>query len=379
MTFALNGIRILDSAHQYPGPYCSMLLGDLGAEIIKVERPVVGDPARFWPGFFGSINRNKKSITLDLKKSDAKDILYRLVERSDVFTEGFRPGVASRIGIDYDTLKEINPRLIYCSISGYGQDGPYRDLPGHDINYMALAGMLQEFKDRAGNITLPTIAIGDLSSGMFAVIGILAALMAREKSGKGQYVDVSMFDGLVSWMSTRIGSFFANAPSEGEYDVGYGIFNASDGKAFTLGVAHENWFWDRLCSAIGLDELQGLGQPERKNQREALVEKLRTAFSQRPRDEWMKILVQADVPVAPVHTMEDVVKDPHVIFREIIQDISLRSGETNKQVNFPVKLLETPGKIRLPPPALGEHNEEILHWLEYTTGEIEVFKNKGVI
>ena len=379
MTFALDGIRILDSAHQYPGPYCSMLLGDLGAEIIKVERPDGGDPGRFWPGFFRSINRNKKSITLDLKKSDARDILYRLVERSDVFTEGFRPGVASRIGINYDTLQKINPRLIYCSISGYGQDGPYRDLPGHDVNYMALAGMLQEFKDKSGNITLPTIAIGDLSSGMFAVIGILTALMAREKTGKGQYIDISMFDGLVSWMSTRLGSFFANAPSEGEYDAGYGVFNASDGKAFTLGIAHENWFWDRLCSATHLYELQGLGQLERKDQREALVDKLKTTFSQKPRDEWIKILIEADVPVAPVHTVEDVVNDPHVIFREMIQDISLSSGEMNKQVNFPIKLFGTPGKIQLPPPELGEHNKDILYWLGYATEEIERFKNEGVI
>jgi crotonobetainyl-CoA:carnitine CoA-transferase CaiB-like acyl-CoA transferase len=379
VTFALDGIRILDSAHQYPGPYCSMLLGDLGAEIIKVERPGVGDPAREMTGFFRSINRNKKSMTLDLKKPGAKEILYRLVERSDVFIEGFRPGVARRIGIDYDTLKGINPRLIYCSISGYGQQGPYRDRPGHDLNYMAIAGMLEAFKDGSGNIMAPGVAIGDLSSGMFAVIGILAALLAREKTGKGQSIDLSMVDGLVSWMSTRLGSYFANAPSELGYDAGYGVFRASDGKAFTLGIAHENWFWDRLCSAADLDELQGLGPPERRKQRETLVKKLQTAFSKKPRDEWIKILVEADVPVAPVHTMEDAVKDPHLIFREMILDISLSSGETNKQVTFPIKLSETPGKIRLPPPALGEHNQDILRWLGYSTGEIERFKKEGVL
>ncbi len=379
MTLALDGIRILDSAHQYPGPYCSMLLGDLGAEIIKVERPGVGDPAREMTGFFRSINRNKKSITLDLKKPDAKEILYRLVERSDVFTEGFRPGVAGRMDVGYGTLKKVNPRLIYCSISGYGQEGPYRDRPGHDLNYMAITGMLEAFKDGSGNVIAPGVAIGDLSLGMFAVIGILSALLAREKTGKGQYIDVSMFDGLVSWMSTRLGSFFANAPSELGYDAGYGVFMASDGKAFTLGIAHENWFWDRLCSATDLEELRGLGPPERRNQREALVKKLQIAFSKKPRDEWIKILVEADVPVAPVHTMEDAVKDPHLIFRKMIQDISLSSGEANKQVNFPIKLSETPGKIRLPPPALGEHNKDILHWLGYSTEEIERFKKEGAL
>jgi crotonobetainyl-CoA:carnitine CoA-transferase CaiB-like acyl-CoA transferase len=356
-----------------------MLLGDLGAEIIKVERPDGGDPARFLPGFFRSINRNKKSLTLDLKRPEAGDILRRLVERSDVLTEGFRPGVAGRVGMDYETLRKINPRLVYCSISGYGQEGPYRDLPGHDLNYMAMAGMLGSFKDAEGNLIAPGVAIGDLSSGMFAVIGIMAALAAREKTGRGQYVDVSMFDGLISWMSTLLGNYFAKAPFEVGHDAGYGIFQASDGKPFTLGIAHENWFWDRLCAATGLELFQGLDAVERRVRRDELVLKLQDAFSRKPREAWIRILVDADVPVAPVKTLEDVVQDPHVVFREMIKEISLGSGESNFQVNFPIKLFDTPAEIRMPPPELGEHNEEILQWLGYSTGEIEGFEKGGIV
>jgi crotonobetainyl-CoA:carnitine CoA-transferase CaiB-like acyl-CoA transferase len=166
MNLPLEGIRVLESAHQYPGPYCGMLLADMGAEVIKVERPDGGDPARQFSLFFQSINRNKKSVTLDFKVPAAREILYRLAAQADVFTEGFRPGVASRLGLDYPTLEKVNPRLIYCSISGYGQAGPYRDRPGHDLNYQAATGMLGSFKDREGNLVTPGVAIGDLSSGM---------------------------------------------------------------------------------------------------------------------------------------------------------------------------------------------------------------------
>lgn len=379
MTRPLDGIRVLDSAHQYPGPYCSMLLSDLGAEVIKVERPKTGDTARRLPGFFRSINRGKKSITLDLKRTEAQEIFYRLVKTADVLTEGFRPGVTCRLGIDYTTLEKINTRLIYCSISGFGQDGSYKDLPGHDLNYMALSGMMEAFKDKEGNYIHPKVAIGDLSSGMFAVIGILAALQAREKTGKGQYVDVSMFDGLLSWMSTSMGVYHDTGRAFRIYDPGYGIFNGSDGKSFTLGIAHEDWFWNRLCTAVGLDEYKELKNTERASRRKELVEKLQSVFDTKPADEWVTMLTKADVPIARIQSASEIADDPHVKARRSIQEVMLKSGEKNKQIVFPVRLSATPAKIQGPPPELGQHTDGILKEVGYSEEEISEFKKKGII
>lgn len=376
---SLEGKIFLDMAHQYPGPYCSMLLGDLGADVVKIERPDGGDPARHLPGFFRSINRNKRSMTLNLKIPAAREVLYRLVEQADIFTEGFRPGVAKRLEIDYQTLGAINPRLIYCSISGYGQDGPYRDLPGHDLSYMGMAGVLECLKDNEGNPIAPGIAIGDLSSGMFAAIGILTTLLAREKTGRGQYVDVSMFDGLVSLMGTRLGLFFDTGSSERVMDAGYGIFKAEDGKHFTLSIAHEDWFWDQLCSAIGIEEYKGLSGMERRERRDELVAKLRSVFSKRSLDEWMGILQKADVPSSPIHGFREVSEDPHIRFRRMIEEVELSPGKRIQQVGFPIKLSETPATMRLPSPELGAHTEEVLVQFGYSQAEIEDLVKSGVV
>ncbi len=375
----LQGIRILESAHQYPGPYCSLLLADLGAEVIKVERPTVGDLARQARPFFESINGNKKSITLDLKSATAQKILYRLVNTADVFMEGFRPGVAARMGIDYPTLKEINSRLIYCSISGYGQDGPYRNLPGHDLNYLSMAGMMHCFQGEKGNFILPGIAIGDLSSAMFSAIAILAALQGRHVSGQGQFIDVSMFDGLLSLMTTRFGIMWATGSFERERDAGYGIFCAQDGAFFTLAIAHEDWFWDRLCAALGLNEYRDIKAMDRRKRRSELMAKLQKVFLSKARAEWLEILTRADVPIAPVLAPEEIEKNPHVIFRRMVQQIPLPGTKKMKHIASPFKMSEISESRRTPPPNLGEHTEEILKCLGYQDEEIAGFKQEGAI
>lgn len=379
MSLPLEGIRILELAHQYPGPYCSMLLADLGAEVLKVERPVGGDPARQLPSFFESINRNKKSLTLDLKAPAAREILHQLVQRADVFMEGFRPGVAERMGMGYPALRQLNPRLVYCSISGYGQDGPYRDLPGHDLNYLAMAGVLQCFKEGDGEFVDPALPIADLSSGMFAAVGILAALMGRERTGRGRYVDISMFDGLVSWMGGRLGLYFGTGQADLEQDAGYGIFKAGDGQAFTLGIAHEDWFWDRLCEVVGLRELQGLNMSQRRQRRKELVDRLRPVFLQKPRDEWIRVLAEADVPVAPVQTFDDVARDPHVMARGMIQGSTRASEERMRQTGIPFKMSEMNGSMRMPAPQLGEHNREILESLGCTPEQVARLTREGAV
>jgi crotonobetainyl-CoA:carnitine CoA-transferase CaiB-like acyl-CoA transferase len=380
MTLPLEGIRILDSAHQYPGPYCTMLLGDLGAEVLKVERPGGGDPARQVPDFFRTINRNKRSLTLDMKSPAGREILLRLVEQYDVFTEGFRPGVTKRLGIDFETLSKINPRLIYCSISGYGQDGPFRDVPGHDLNYQSMAGMLEGFLDKDGEYITPRITVGDLSSGMFAAIGILSGLMSRQASGKGLYVDVSMFDGLVSWMSASVGMTFASGMFDFGQDAGYGIFKGADGKGFTLGIAHEDWFWQRLCSLMGLEEYANLNALERRLQRPELEEQMQAVFARKDRDDWVKRLIEADVPVAPMNDMETLPGDPQVQARKMIQDIALSSGQTIRQVSFPIQFSTCDAKkIRRPPPELGEHTEEILAEIGYSDRDVSRFRQDGVV
>jgi crotonobetainyl-CoA:carnitine CoA-transferase CaiB-like acyl-CoA transferase len=276
-------------------------------------------------------------------------------------------------------LKKINPALVYCAISGYGQQGPYRDLPGHDLNYIGMAGMLYCFQDDGGHFISPRVSIADLSSAMFAAIGILSALQARQKTGLGQYVDVSMFDGLLSWMSTSLGLFWGTGRFEKFQDAGYGIFQAGDGEYFTLAIAHEDWFWDRLCAALVLPAYQGIKAPERRKRRSELVTEMKKVFLQKSRDEWLKILTQADVPIAPVKKPEEIESDPQVIFRRMVQEFTSQGGENFKQVGFPLKMSDMADRLRTPPPGLGEQTREILKFLGYGPEEIDHLKQKNIV
>ena len=376
---ALDGVKVLDMAYQYPGPYCSMILADLGADVLKVEVPGLGDPARQWYPFFGGINRNKKSMSLNLKSREGKEILYKLVKEYDVFMEGFRPGVAERLEIDYEKLKSIRDDIIYCSISGYGQQGPYRDLPGHDVNYQAVAGMLNCFDDGKGGVVLPQVAIGDLSSGMFAVIGILTSLLVKNKVGIGQYIDISMLDGLVSWMGTILAMDAARLETPVGGDPGYGIFETKDGKRLALGIAFEDWFWQNLCRELNLEEYSGWNLKQQIEKKEEITKRLKEKFALKDRDEWFQRLSKANIPIAPALSVSEVREDPQVLFRGMVAEVKDTAGKVVTQPGVPLKLSETPGTIRKGAPLLGEHTDEVLKSLGYDEGTIKKLKEEGTV
>ncbi len=353
----LDGVRVISMAHLYPGPYCTMLLGDLGAEVIVIEQIGTGDPARLIPGYLSVINRNKRSITVNLKSPKGKEIIHKLAKVSDVFIEGHRPGVVERLGIDYTSLKKLNSDIIYCSISGYGQSGPCRDEPAHDITFQGIAGMLSGAG--ASPVHNPWVAIADLSSAMFATIGILAALRVKERYSKGQYIDISLLDGLISWMSVPLGSYFALGHAHRTNWPAYGCYKTKDDKYITLSTTVEDHFWKKLCGAIGRDDLSPMSLSLRVERGEELKKTLGEAFLSRTRDEWLMVLRTADVPCGPVLTLSEMVKNPQVLYRGMIVDIENSTGERIKQVAHPIKFSETPAKIRKLPPSLGEHTQEV--------------------
>ncbi len=391
MTAPLQGVKVLDLSRLLPGPYCSMMLADFGAEVLKVEQPGQGDYIRWIPplvgdtgGIYLSVNRSKKSITLDLKKIEAKEIIYKLVKESDVLLEGFRPGVAARLEIDYDTLKKINPGLIYCSITGYGQDGPYALKAGHDINYIGYAGVLG-LNGRAGETpAIPPVQIADLVGGaLMAVNGILLALLARGHTGQGQFVDISMMDGVVACLPILASQLFAGGRVPvrgGELLIGgyafYNVYSTADDKYIALG-ALEGQFWEKFCRHVGREDLIPL-QFEAKRQDEVTVV-LHEIFAQKTRDRWMEELDELDICFSPVNELPEVFEDPQVKHREMVLEIDHPRLGKIRNLGFPVKLSETPGRVYNHPPELGEHTDEVLARLGYTVKDISMLREKGVI
>jgi crotonobetainyl-CoA:carnitine CoA-transferase CaiB-like acyl-CoA transferase len=357
----LSGYVVLSLAEQYPGPYATLLMADMGADVILVERPAGGDPSRQFPAFYEALNRNKRSVALDLKSPDGREALLRLVRTADVLLEGYRPGTMGRLGLGPEVLHEANPGLVIASISGFGQDGPYRDRPAHDLSYQATAGMLHEFVSQNRTGPVSQLAIGDLSSAMFATVGVLAALLQRAGSGRGAHVDVSMTDGLVSWMTTQLVPVLNGEPLAGiEHEPGYGLFRAADG-LISLSVAHEDWFWRPLCDVLGMQDVAALTGPERIAREEELRGRIGEVLGTRPRDEWVSALDAAGVPVGPVHTLEEVADDPHVQARGLLVDIP--SDGIRPQRRHVRQPLVFDG-VASPPtrhvPGLGEHTEEVL-------------------
>jgi crotonobetainyl-CoA:carnitine CoA-transferase CaiB-like acyl-CoA transferase len=391
---AFAGLRMLDLSRLLPGPYCSLLFADLGADVIKVEEPGRGDYARRTPPFWGDsdvgayfllLNRNKRSVSIDLKAGAGKEIFRRLVRTADVLLESFRPGVMDRLGLGWEALRAENPGLVYCAISGYGQDGPYRDLVGHDVNYMGYAGALSVTGPRGGPPLTPGVQVADLGGGaLMAAFAIAAALHHRGESGQGQLVDVSMTDGVVSWLIPHLAAFFATGrvPERARERLNggwpsYGVYEAADGGHVTLG-ALEPQFWANFCRLAGRDDLQPLQHAEGA-ERDRVEGELTRLFRTRPRAEWVTLLHQADVCAGPVLALDEVVRDPQLVQRGLFTEVEHPKLGPVRQVAFPVRLSATPGRVRTPPPELGEHTDDVLHGLGYDAAAIAAYRRDGVV
>jgi len=400
---ALEGIRVLDLSRTAPGTFCTMILGDLGAEVLKVEAPSVsefagssvsekGEENRRRAAYF-PLNRNKKSMVLNLGAERGREIFYRLAQQVDVIVEGFRPGVAQRLGVGYDTVKKLNPKVVYCSLSGYGQDGPYRTFPGHDINYISFAGVLDLIGPREGPPIIPLNLVADFAGAtLYGAIGILTALLARNKTGKGQYVDVAYVDGAISLIGFFTNTYFRDgiAPKRGETALHgaypyYGVYQTKDDKYITIGCI-EKHFWENLCRLLGREDYIShhfssrhfVQKPEDKKWEE-ISSFLKETFLTKTREEWFELLIKHDIPAGKVYALEEVFTDPQVLHRQMMIEIDHPTLGKVKQIGITPKLSDTPGEVRSVSPLRGDHTDEILQGLGLNQEEIESLRKEGVI
>lgn len=350
---ALDGLIMLDLTRLLPGGYCSMFLADLGMEVLKVEDPFQGDYLRRMKpiqrresAYFLAINRNKKSIHLNLKTSEGNKIFSRLVKRVDVILESFRPGVTKRLGIGYEAIRKINNRIIYCSISGYGQDGPYCERAGHDINYLALGGLLSLSGEKCKPPALLPIPIADIGvGGIMAAFAILAALIAREKTGRGQHIDVSMTDGVLSCISMHIANLFSRGsfPRKGELEMGgaspyYNVYETLDSRWISIG-AIEPKFWANFCKAIGREDLIQKQFVEGE-ERSSLFGEIRKIIKTKTRQEWEVFFKDVDACIEPVLEIEEVLSHPQFLHRGIFSEVDHPVEGKITQIGFPIKFSE---------------------------------------
>lgn len=386
MSLPLEDTRVLDLTRLLPGNYCTLLLADLGADVIKVEEPGRGDYIRWTvPQVDGesalhrALNRGKRSITLDLKTEDGCEALRRLASGADVLIESYRPGVMDRLGVGFESLRHRNERLVFCSITGYGQDGPYRDRAGHDIDYSGYAGLLHATGQAEGPPTLLAVQVGDFGGGMAAAVGTLAALTEARRTGRGRYVDVSMLDVVTSWMGVVMSSYLATGetPERGAMPLSgglacYRVYRAGDGGYLAVG-ALEPQFWQTLCQALDVPELvdRQFGPPD---EQEALAARLQAVFDTRPRDEWVDRLAHLEACVAPVNDVAEALRDPQVVHRGLVARI-------DGQPVGPGPAVALPGEARItrPAPGLGEHTEDVLGEAGMSAEEVSRLRSAGAI
>jgi len=380
MSGALEGIRVIDLSRMLPGPYCSMILADHGARVIAIEdKRFVADDLLISP-----VNRNKNHMTLNLKTEEGKQIFFRLTRSADVVIEGFRPGVVKRLGIDYEALRKVNPMIIYCSITGYGQDGPYRDMAGHDVNYLSFSGVLDLIGEKGRAPCIPGIQIADLvGGGMNAAIGILLALIARARTGEGQYIDISMTDGMVGLlpMPLHLMQKSGHAPSRSDNMLShryacYNVYETADGRYISIGAV-ENRFWMNLCELLGVPEYGPLQYDE--DRREELLDFLRNTFKKKTMDEWVEALRDRDLCWGKVQNITEALHDRLFTERGMVAEIQDSNGISRTALGIPIKLSNTPGSIRTGPVEFGESTRKILEELGYTEAEIDSFFEQGAV
>jgi crotonobetainyl-CoA:carnitine CoA-transferase CaiB-like acyl-CoA transferase len=398
----LEGIKVLELIRVAPGAFCTMMLADMGAEVLKIETP----PTEASPASAGHasqaarraafqfVDRNKHSIAINLKHPAGQKILHRLAAEADVVVEGFRPGVMARLGGDYATLSRINPRLVYCSLSGFGQDGPYRDRPAHDINYLSIGGVLNLIGEPDRPPAIPLNIIADYAgASMHGVSGILLALLARQRTGRGQLVDVSYLDTTVSLLAATpmLRDFFFNgrACGRGEGALGgsypyYSTYETADGKLLSVGCT-EPWLWQNFCAAIGREDLASFAlrsdhfaarADSAAQQAKAEVQHI---MRQKTRDEWCEFFKDKNVCVGPVYNVEETFHDPQVMARQMVVDIEDSRYGKVRQAGIAIKLSETPGSIRSVGPAPGEHTDTVLAALGYSADERAQLRHAGTV
>jgi CoA:oxalate CoA-transferase len=395
MSLPLSGVRVLDMTLIMAGPYCTSILGDMGAEVIKIEKPGIGESSREMPpyffegqsAYFIAMNRNKKSMVLDLKSEEGKHIFYELAKKSDVVIDNFRPGVVKKLGFGFDMLKKINPRIICCSISGYGQTGPFKDRPAFDLVIQARGGIMS-YTGEPGQMPVRMGApMGDLSGGLFATQGILTALYQREKTGRGQQIDISLMDCQTSLLTYRAQYYFVG--NEIARPVGSGHVSSHPIRAFqtktfaiVIDANMDNLFID-LCDGMGIPELSRdekfNSRKNRHENKEELYSLLEKAFLEKTGEEWLEIL-ERRIPIGPINTIDKALADPQTLSRNMVVEVEYENNKKLKILGNPIKMSEIGQESFKRPPYLGEHTEEILkEHLNYSPKQIEELKSRKVV
>jgi crotonobetainyl-CoA:carnitine CoA-transferase CaiB-like acyl-CoA transferase len=391
----LADIRVLDLTRALSGPFATMILGDLGADVIKVEDTWHGDDTRRWgppfqgddAAYFLSINRNKRGLSVNLKTPAGVGIVRRLAAGADIMMENFRPGTAARLGLGFQELSARNPRLIYASISGYGQTGPDAGLPGYDAVAQAVSGMMSVTGEAGGEPVRSGTSLADTGAGMWALIGVLAALHARETTGRGQLVDVSLLDGQVAWLTYVAGKYFATGVTPGRYGSAheslapYQVFATADDPLMV--AVGSDGLWRRFTAATGLDELTDdpryATNPDRVRHRDTLIPRIAQALATRGCAEWTDLLSAGGVPAGRVNTVPAALEQPQVVAREMVVEIDHPVAGKLKTLGSPIKLSAEPASIRRPPPVLGQHTDEILAEAGFDAGQIAALREQEVV